>query len=147
MLIELQVQYTKMPSSNLGRISCVQKLFLTFRTIFVHNMFSPWSEKRRASDKSLLVPSYLFQENYWLLSIFINIFIWLKQYLLESWNSFHLMIISFELWNSLFLYLSWLIVIKGQRETRIINKIRQVKEETFLSKQRETELKTNQWNN
>ena len=28
----------KIPSSNLGRTCCVQKLFLTFRTIFVHNM-------------------------------------------------------------------------------------------------------------
>jgi hypothetical protein len=36
----------KIPSSNLGRTYCVQKLFLTFRTIFVHNMFSPCSEKR-----------------------------------------------------------------------------------------------------
>ena len=33
--------YMKIPSSNLGRACCVQKLFLTFRTIFVHNMFSP----------------------------------------------------------------------------------------------------------
>ena len=31
----------KIPSSNLGRTCCVQKLFPTFRTIFVHNMFSP----------------------------------------------------------------------------------------------------------
>ena len=38
--IELQVQYMKIPSSNLGRSCCVQKLFLTFRTIFVHNMCS-----------------------------------------------------------------------------------------------------------
>ena len=37
--IELKVQYMKIPSSNLGRTCCVQKLFLTFRTIFVHNMF------------------------------------------------------------------------------------------------------------
>ena len=29
--IELQVQYMKIPSSNLGRTCCVQKLFLTFR--------------------------------------------------------------------------------------------------------------------
>ena len=50
---ELQVQYMKIPSSNLGRTCCVQKLFLTFRTIFVHNMFSPCSAKRRASDKDL----------------------------------------------------------------------------------------------
>ena len=53
--IELQVQYMKIPSSNLGRTCCVQKLFLTFRTIFVHNMFSPCSTKRRASDKDLPV--------------------------------------------------------------------------------------------
>ena len=39
LFIELQVQYMKIPSSNLGRTCCVQKLFLTFRTIFVHNMF------------------------------------------------------------------------------------------------------------
>ena len=45
----------KIPSSNLGRIRCVQKLFLTFRTIFVHNMFSPCSAKRRVSDKDLPV--------------------------------------------------------------------------------------------
>ena len=41
LFIELQVQCMKIPSSNLGRTCCVQKLFLTFRTIFVHNMFSP----------------------------------------------------------------------------------------------------------
>jgi hypothetical protein len=50
LFIELQV-----PSSNLGRTYCVQKFFLTFRTIFVHNMFSPCSAKRRASDKDLPV--------------------------------------------------------------------------------------------
>ena len=44
LFIELQVQYMKIPSSNLGRTCYVQKLFLTFRTIFVHNMFSPCSE-------------------------------------------------------------------------------------------------------
>jgi hypothetical protein len=53
LFIELQVQYMKIPSSNLGRTCCVQKLFQTFRTIFVHNMFSPCSAKRRASDKDL----------------------------------------------------------------------------------------------
>ena len=42
--IELQVQYMKIPSSNLGRTCSVQKLFLTFRTIFVHNIFSSCSE-------------------------------------------------------------------------------------------------------
>ena len=51
LFIELQVQHMKIPSS-----CCVQKLFLTFRTIFVHNMFSPCSAKRKASDKDLPVP-------------------------------------------------------------------------------------------
>ena len=55
LFVELQVQYMKLPSSNLGRTCCVQKLFLTFRTIFVHNMFSPCSAKRRASEKDLSV--------------------------------------------------------------------------------------------
>ena len=57
LFIEFQVQHMKIPGSNLGRICCVQKLFLTFRTIsiFVHNMFSPCSGKRRASDKDLPV--------------------------------------------------------------------------------------------
>jgi len=58
--IELQVQYMKITSSNLGRTCCVQKLFLTFRTFFVHNMFSPCSAKRRASDKDLPVLSIFF---------------------------------------------------------------------------------------
>ena len=52
---ELQVQYMKIPSSNLGRTCCVQKLFLIFRTIFVHNMFSPCSAK-----KELLTKIYLY---------------------------------------------------------------------------------------
>ena len=40
----------------MGRTCCVQKLFLTFRTIYVHNLSSQCSEKRRASDKDLPVP-------------------------------------------------------------------------------------------
>ena len=44
LFIELQVQCMKIPSSNLGRTCCVQKLFLTFRTIYVYNMFSTCSE-------------------------------------------------------------------------------------------------------
>ena len=52
LFIELQVQYMKIPSSNLGRTCCVQKLFLTFRTQHVLPMFC----KRRASDKDLPVP-------------------------------------------------------------------------------------------
>ena len=45
----------KFQAQNMGRTCCVQKLFLTFRTIFVHNMLSPCSAKRRASDKDLPV--------------------------------------------------------------------------------------------
>ena len=41
----------------MGRTCCVQKLLLTFRTIFVHTMFSPCSAKRRDSDKDLPVQS------------------------------------------------------------------------------------------
>ena len=52
LFIELQVQYMKIPSSILGRTCCVQKLFLTFGTIFVHNMFSPCSAE-------LLIKIYL----------------------------------------------------------------------------------------
>ena len=52
--IELKVQYMKIPSWNL-RTCCVQKLFHTFRSFFVHSMFSPCSAKRRASDKDLPV--------------------------------------------------------------------------------------------
>ena len=57
MFVKLQAQYMKIPSSNLGRTCCVQKLFLTFRKFFVHNMFSPCSAKRKASDKDLPVLS------------------------------------------------------------------------------------------
>ena len=42
----------------MGRTCCVQKLFLLFRTIYVHNMFSPCSAKIRASDKDLPVLLY-----------------------------------------------------------------------------------------
>ena len=46
----------KIPSSNLGRTCCVQKLFLTFRTIFgTQHVFPPCSAKIRASDKDLPV--------------------------------------------------------------------------------------------
>ena len=48
LFIELQVHYMKIPRSNLGRTCCVQKLFLTFRTIFVHNMFSPRYCKKKS---------------------------------------------------------------------------------------------------
>ena len=39
---ELQVTL-KFQAQNMERTCCVQKLFLTFRTIFVQNMFSPCS--------------------------------------------------------------------------------------------------------
>ena len=84
LFIELQVQYMKIP--NLGRTCCVQKLFLTFRTIFVHNMFSSCSAKRRAFDKDLPV-----KEN--VLKIFC-VFIWQSIYLSKSnfhTNQFRLM--------------------------------------------------------
>ena len=68
LLIELHVQSMKIPSSNLGRTYCGQKLFLTFSTIFVHNMFSPCSAKRRASDKDLPVISKFRWEKYWRIS-------------------------------------------------------------------------------
>jgi hypothetical protein len=56
LFIELQVQYIHENFKlEPGRTCCVQKIFLTFRTIFVHNMFSPCSAKRRASDKDLPV--------------------------------------------------------------------------------------------
>ena len=45
----------KFLAQNMGRTCCIQKLFLTFRAISVHNMFSPCSAKRRASDKDLPV--------------------------------------------------------------------------------------------
>ena len=58
LFIESQVQYMKIPSSEHGRTCCVQKLFLTFRTIYVH-MCSPCSAKIRASDKDLPVTHLL----------------------------------------------------------------------------------------
>ena len=57
LFIELQVQHKKIPKSNMERTCYVQKLFLTIKIIFVHNMFSPCSAKRRASDKDIPVPN------------------------------------------------------------------------------------------
>ena len=55
LFIELQVQYMKISSIDLGRTCCVQKLFLTFR-IFLYTTCSPHVlQKRRASDKDLPV--------------------------------------------------------------------------------------------
>ena len=56
LFIELQVQYMKIPKThNMGRTCCIQKFFLTFRTISAHNMFSLCSAKRGAFDKDLTV--------------------------------------------------------------------------------------------
>ena len=52
----------KFQAQNMGRTCCVQKLFLTLRTISVHNMFSPCSSKRRASDKDLPVSWKIYKE-------------------------------------------------------------------------------------
>ena len=38
-----------------GKNMLCTEIITVFRTIFVHNMFSPWSAKRRASDKDLPV--------------------------------------------------------------------------------------------
>ena len=54
LFIELQVQYMKIPSSNLGRTCCVLKLFLTCRTIFAQNMFSPCPAKKKLLTKIYL---------------------------------------------------------------------------------------------
>ena len=54
LFIELQVQYMKIPFQNMERTCCVQKLFLTFRIISVHNMYSPCSPKRRFTCKNNL---------------------------------------------------------------------------------------------
>ena len=42
----------------MSSICFVQKLFLTFRIISIHNMFSPCSGKRRAFDKDSHVKGY-----------------------------------------------------------------------------------------
>ena len=42
----------KFQAQNMGWTYCVQKLFFTFRTVFVHNMFSPCSAKISSSEKN-----------------------------------------------------------------------------------------------
>ena len=59
--IELQVQGMKIPSSNLGKTCSVQKLLLTFRTIFVHTRHVlPMFCNKRASAKDLPVQKNIF---------------------------------------------------------------------------------------
>ena len=53
----------RIPSSNLGRTCCVQKLFPTFRTIYVHNMLSYCGlvdPRISASDKDLPAQMYTY---------------------------------------------------------------------------------------
>ena len=64
----------KIPRSNLGRTCCVQKLFLTLRTIFVHNLFYPVLQKRRASDKDLPVLSRTVHESLIIKILFSQIY-------------------------------------------------------------------------
>ena len=64
----------KNPSSNLRRTCCVQKLFLTLRTIFVYNMFSPCSAKKGASDKDLPVLSRTVHESLIIKILFSQIY-------------------------------------------------------------------------
>ena len=76
--IELQAQYMKIPSSNLGRTCCVQKLFPTSR-IF---LYTTCSAKRRASDKDLPVSgkSDTFMQKYLQLqNMFFLIFLFFLQ--------------------------------------------------------------------
>ena len=57
LVIELQVQYMKIPSWNMGikNMLCLE-IVSDIQNYFLHNMFSPCSEKRRTSDKDLPVP-------------------------------------------------------------------------------------------
>ena len=48
LFVELQVQYIKIPSSNLGRTCCVQKLFLTFRIFFCTQHVLPMFCKKKS---------------------------------------------------------------------------------------------------
>ena len=57
LFIELQVQYMKIPSSNLRRTCCVQKLFLTFRT---YTTCSPHVLQK----EELLTKIYLYQNSW-----------------------------------------------------------------------------------
>ena len=48
LLFELQIQFMKIPSWNLGRTCCVQKLFLTLRTIFCTQHVLPMFCKKKS---------------------------------------------------------------------------------------------------
>ena len=81
LFIELQVQYIKIPSSNLGRTCCVQKLIPTFRTTFVHNIFSPmFCQKEELLTKIYLCSGQILAKNLmsdicdYSLSIFLKCF-------------------------------------------------------------------------
>ena len=67
----------------------VQKLILTFRRIYVHNMFFPCSAKRRSSDKDLPVP-YSFEK-----FLSISSFKWWKCFVFfEIWSFLSTLIIA-----------------------------------------------------
>jgi hypothetical protein len=53
----IEVQYMKIPSSNMGRTCCVQKLFLTFRTIFVQT-----SSPHVLQKEELLTKIYMYRK-------------------------------------------------------------------------------------
>ena len=55
----------KFQAQNMGRTCCVQKLIFALRTIYVHNMFSPFSERTRAFDKDSPVLRVLAVEILW----------------------------------------------------------------------------------
>ena len=69
LFIELQVQYMKIPSSNLGRTCCVQKLFLTFR---------------RASDKDLPEIFCLYFQEHFFWRVCLIVWFWLG--ILTNWK-------------------------------------------------------------
>ena len=55
LFIELQVQYITITSSNMGRTCCVQKLFMTFRTILYTTGSPHILQKEKTSVKDLHV--------------------------------------------------------------------------------------------
>ena len=64
LFIELQVQYMKIPSSTMGRTCCVQKLFLTFRTILFWKKKSFWQRFTCTEFLEIEKDNYKYLENY-----------------------------------------------------------------------------------
>ena len=63
LFIELQVQYITITSSNMGRTCCVQKLFMTFRTILYTTGSPHILQKEETSDKDLHVFNRFYLKN------------------------------------------------------------------------------------